>query len=1064
MHRRSVRSALSAAAIAATLGLLASAATSDTPDASSFAFERNLSSTAELPTTQAKLEALQFYVPAKRADGQPATVEYRDSSGDVVEQRDVAKPLVAIYQDQQPDAGGGADVFAGYSLDDGDSWARTNLSMSAARSSFTLENATPYPGGISKPAITQKGNRVLVAWTSTYCDDGSPRYEAEPEADRWGVAGEQNSTDYAQLGFPAVGELPNKCLWTARGVVDTKTGAVVWRQPERLTSGSRHAMQIALNSAPNAGFAIAWAEDPEGVRPGQGSGPGPGWSGANPNDGTDVWFSYIPMSDFDAVQPGGDPAAPVVHKRMSMPAPISDNAPRAAQDVPDGEAARLCADTYEQWCVTDDERLLNGDRGATRPSLMLSPYTYTGPDGTTASSAWVALGYEETKGLGDGDGDGDGEGDGEGGAALGAAGKNVVHHAFDLRSPDVVAGGTLLNPQMTGASGQPLFVEKDGNPLLDWKGDPVPARENARRLRYLVQPKAQIGASRTIAVALYRMGVQPHAGAADVVMQRFVVPHGDAATDNPLRPGNLAPGIANISSVTPLAQWTDPQTGARRVTRWRQTAQNLDDGTSAFADDDGRAHRGFIKGDFLALGYEWTPHWEEFLAGRDVENYYVRRSFDGGGTFTTTPAELGGSGRTSCLYFYDPADGRLGEPDCEQLDAGEFEPAQNLSRLDGYERTVIEPRLVGLPGTISGSPYPEDVQDTSVLWQAWGTSEPQGGDLEEDDVEVLLDEDAGPTPIDLHYTFSQDHGDEYAANAQIADGPAAQAGAQLRPTADGSKMSVVWNEYGPGDLDAYFRRIAPAAFPYNTGPGKINLRAPVIEVREGEDADVEVERLLGSRGAVSATITTDAATAGAGTDFTPVDTSVPFDHGQRRATVTVKTIDDAVAEPVEVLHLRLDDPQGGALLGATIITELRIVDDDQPAAPPPPSEQQPLAPSAGRPAPPGTANARPGAPRITALRITPKRFRSRPRARIAIRFTLSAPARTVINIRRNGQIVRTLRTRFRSQGPVTVRWDARSLTGRAVTPGLYSIAVQAFAPNGDPGARTQTFVRALHRR
>jgi hypothetical protein len=42
-----------------------------------------------------------------------------------------------------------------------------------------------------------------------------------------------------------------------------------------------------------AGFMMVWQEDPEGLRPGQGLGPGEGWSGAVVNGQTDLWYSYI---------------------------------------------------------------------------------------------------------------------------------------------------------------------------------------------------------------------------------------------------------------------------------------------------------------------------------------------------------------------------------------------------------------------------------------------------------------------------------------------------------------------------------------------------------------------------------------------------------------------------------------------------------------------------------------------------------------------------------------------------------------------------------------------------
>jgi hypothetical protein len=75
-----------------------------------------------------------------------------------------------------------------------------------------------------------------------------------------------------------------------------------WFNTERLTSGRRDVDRIETMRVAGAGFAITWQEDPEGLRPGQGEGPGEGWSGAIANSQTDVWYSYIDWEDFDVVQ------------------------------------------------------------------------------------------------------------------------------------------------------------------------------------------------------------------------------------------------------------------------------------------------------------------------------------------------------------------------------------------------------------------------------------------------------------------------------------------------------------------------------------------------------------------------------------------------------------------------------------------------------------------------------------------------------------------------------------------------------------------------------------------
>jgi hypothetical protein len=186
-------------------------------------------------------------------------------------------------------------------------------------------------------------DKVLAVWASKYCQSGFPLYSltsteearvdyetylADLETtygknalylyDLFGVAGNQGTVDYTAQGYPDIGEIPYSCIWTARGKLipgdDPKTIAatdgtlagseathIVWTAPERLTSGVRDANLPAVDCAKGAGCVLTWQEDPEGLRPGKGLGPGEGWSGAIANAKTDIWYSYISFEDFDLV-------------------------------------------------------------------------------------------------------------------------------------------------------------------------------------------------------------------------------------------------------------------------------------------------------------------------------------------------------------------------------------------------------------------------------------------------------------------------------------------------------------------------------------------------------------------------------------------------------------------------------------------------------------------------------------------------------------------------------------------------------------------------------------------
>ncbi len=371
-----------------------------------------------------------------------------------------------------------------------------------------------YPGDVVNIFHAIAGNRVLVAWPSRYCGGGQPNYaldnveateeqlarraaiaeylgfnleedEPAPEhlylMDMFGVAGHQGSVDYADDKFEVnheVGEVPYTCLWTARGILvsddpdtsevegdDPRTEDVVeasyirWFNTERLTSGVRDVNRIETKCVAGAGCAITWQEDPEGLRPGQGEGPGEGWSGAIANHQTDVWYSYIDWENFDVVQNPAEEAGdvpmtfaeyevvatdtsvtqkPKPFVPFAMPMRVTDNAKcNVFEDVTEpkpyciGSAVAdqfegypipmdyglkdLCADIVEIdtgkddenegfLCITEDGLPLIGNTATTRPRLGLYGYNSAGEVAVAGEaeidSAFVVFVAEESKGLG----------------------------------------------------------------------------------------------------------------------------------------------------------------------------------------------------------------------------------------------------------------------------------------------------------------------------------------------------------------------------------------------------------------------------------------------------------------------------------------------------------------------------------------------------------------------------------------------------------------------------------------------------------------------------------------
>ena len=905
---------------------------------SNIMFRKNISKTPELGSTKAKLATSTMWFPAWKANGEVAEIDYFDEDGILIRTATEAKPIIVTYTDDDP-VTGAAETWAAVSRDDGTTWKRKNLSRSADRSSFALANGQPFYGAVKKPVVQFRGNKIIVAWSSKFCRGGKPAYSLEETTDAvptpyytddiWGVGGPQRSFDYTEMGFPEVGELPFSSVWIARGVIATQAdvdlglgtfvGDIVWFKPERLTSGRRDALQIFMGGASGAGFALAWQEDPEGVRPGKFAGPGHGWSGATTNHKTDIWYSYISWADFAKVDlafvSGGDPehdvdaadaadpddtsvGRPKALVPMSLPIRLTDNdvinthnilVELGENDVPvqdeengnytpvsnedalseEGDGTHRYAtvlpeiiagwhtyinyqDESKTVAFTDDGRLLDGDTGASRVNLFLQPYVNA--DGKT--SAWAIINYEETKGAGNGPPE-DGTIPSE--AYLPEQGKNAVYHSFDFKTPDLVSGGTIMNLPERDIYGNVLYlVDENGGQILDWQDKPILAYENARRARFILQGGGAIVPTvhRTSMVTVYKEGREGSGRPSDIMLRRFEVPVGaDLTTHNPYCIENLvgtiavsdggqeyyADGAVNMSTVTPVVttdSMGDPDQedpyGAVKVVTWVQTLDNFQDLSYVNQYEDARAHRGQIRGDFVTMGFSYTPNWAAARNGNDKYDFHIRRSFDGGKTWTTDPA---GSGVTHCRTSTDPTT-KVKDEVCTTYAAGEFEEMRNLSQLPNAKTSVIEPRVVAVPGTIKDpetknwTGLPEDKQNPAVYYVAYGTaSNPK---KEWDPITGEMTQEDG-APMDLFYSFTQDMGeiyseDEWLVNpdsdgtsagetvsgwAWLAKGDQEQGEVQIRMTPDGSRFYSCWLDEGEEGSDIVFRRIMPAEFPQN---------------------------------------------------------------------------------------------------------------------------------------------------------------------------------------------------------------------------------------------------------
>jgi hypothetical protein len=523
----------------------------------------------------------------------------------------------------------------------------------------------------------------------------------------------------------------------------------------------------------------------------------------------------------------------------------------------------------EEKCVvvTADGRPLDGNTGAARSNLFLQPYTK--PDNT--KSAWAIMAYEETKGVGLGPP----EETGTGYYPLETfpdEGKNAIYHSFDFQNPDVVSAGTILNLHETTDEnligvGIPVYVTEvpcfgsdengdcivnpaAGEQILDWKGDPILNYENARRPRFILQSKAAATAeseySGTVLIVLYKEGQDGGGRPTDIMARRCVA---KGTTGNPYAPANFVDGAQNVSTVTPLVTWINPDRDENakgdgvKVCEWEQPQSNLAVKSGVNPYEDTRAHRGGIRGDFVIMGYSYTPNWAASRNAHDKYDFYIRRSFDGGATWTTDPASTVPVVHTD--IFIDP-DGVSGseldeegndeteatkhyEVETTYGDAGqEYEPGRNVSLLKNNKTSVIEPRIVAVPGTIkvggAWTGIDEDKQNPDVFYVAYGTAT------------NLPDTDK--TPEDLFFSFSTDKGttlfeEEWVVNPdsegnfpgetvtgwyRLAKGDQEQGEVQLRMTPNGERFYSVWLDEGDEGSDILFRRIMPSEFPNNNLP------------------------------------------------------------------------------------------------------------------------------------------------------------------------------------------------------------------------------------------------------
>ncbi|MFN7941025.1 MAG: Calx-beta domain-containing protein [Thermoanaerobaculia bacterium] len=118
-------------------------------------------------------------------------------------------------------------------------------------------------------------------------------------------------------------------------------------------------------------------------------------------------------------------------------------------------------------------------------------------------------------------------------------------------------------------------------------------------------------------------------------------------------------------------------------------------------------------------------------------------------------------------------------------------------------------------------------------------------------------------------------------------------------------------------------------------PGTLRFTASAVSIDEDEHmVTLEVERVGGADGAVSAAFATAAGSATADADYETTNGTVSFGDGDAAAKqVQVHVLDDATSEDDETFTVGLSSPTGGAAIGTPSSATVTIEDDDIDTSP-----------------------------------------------------------------------------------------------------------------------------------
>ena len=636
-----------------------------------------------------------------------------------------------------------------------------NISGTASETSATTawkgpaEGPLPFYGDSDKPNIFSNGPAVVITWADKLCD-----------------AAVQGSVTYVELEQR---EMPYSCLYVSRSL---NSGAT-WSTAQRLSSGLRDAKQD-VNRGGEKAWVITWQEDPAGLQLGQAEGPGDGGSGAKVSKGTDVWYSYLARTDFDLGTEFPDPIR--LTNNFTKMATGDDPDPNAESGTEGASRPNLALIGNTVLVAYEETKSLEGlDEGK---YVRFSSFRFDKPP----TSCVLDTGTGGIGGQGGQGGQGGMGGGGVGGEAgaggIGGMGGGGVGGEAGAGGTGGVGGSGVLSAlaELSGEIGiDDCQMSPNGDPYPD-PSDPARVgcilsapSENARRVRFFGQgtPGPNSGVKLFV---FWKQGEFDEGGPSDIVgraatgfapadfVQSVNVPSASA-------PGDELDGCYVRGVQGPVPSGAFANSPAINLSAETETGGDLDASTGDNILEDARAHRGLITGDFIALGYSYTPDWA-VARYTDTENYefWIRRTTDGGATWS------------------------------EPVDLTSESTLEVATRLGLSEAgvNVKEPRIVKTPGNGPGCPSgdpddetttrPSDCRDPKTFVVAWGT---------ETNVYELV---GGAEDIDIFITRSTDKGVTYEPYQMLAGAESPEFNeldemeSQLRPTPDGKTVFSVWNE------------------------------------------------------------------------------------------------------------------------------------------------------------------------------------------------------------------------------------------------------------------------------